>query len=97
MRPFYKRLRNFRENRRLSMRELARLINVPETTYREWEYGRAIRGEPYVKLARALGVSLEDLLGDEIQLPTALESDIDLIVERLLELKNKVSRSSKRS
>ena len=95
MRPFYKRLRDFREGRRLSMRELARLINVPETTYREWEYGRAIRGEPYVKLARALGVSLEDLLGDEIQLPGALESDIDLIIERLMDLKNKVSRSKK--
>jgi len=95
MRPFYKRLREFREDRRLSMRDLARLINVPETTYREWEYGRAIRGEPYVKLARALGVSLEDLLGDDIQLPAVLEHDIDLIVDRLLELKKKVRRSQK--
>jgi transcriptional regulator with XRE-family HTH domain len=95
MRPFYKRLREFREDRRLSMRDLARLINVPETTYREWEYGRAIRGEPYVKLAKALGVSLEDLLGDGVELPAVLEKDIDLIVERLLELKSKVRRSQK--
>ncbi len=77
------------------MRDLARLINVPETTYREWEYGRAIRGEPYVKLAKALGVSLEDLLGDGVELPAVLEKDIDLIVERLLELKSKVRRSQK--
>lgn len=95
MRPFYKRLREFREDRRLSMRDLARLIDVPETTYREWEYGRAIRGEPYVKIARALGVSLEDLLGDEVQLPAVFEKDIDLIIGHLHQLKSKVARSKK--
>jgi transcriptional regulator with XRE-family HTH domain len=95
MRPFYKRLRRLREDRRLSMREVAKLINVPETTYREWEYGRAIRGEPYIKIARALGVSLEELLGDEAHRPEDLERDIDQIIGRLIELKSKLAQFNK--
>ena len=46
------------------MREAARHIGVPESTYREWEYGRKIRGEPYLQIAKAFGVSLDELLGD---------------------------------
>jgi hypothetical protein len=44
------------------MKEVARRIRVPETTYREWEYGRTIRGEPYVRIAETLGVSVHELL-----------------------------------
>jgi transcriptional regulator with XRE-family HTH domain len=41
---------------------MARAIGVPASTYREWEYGRAIRGEPYVKMAEVLKVSLYELI-----------------------------------
>ena len=47
------------------MRKAAQLIGVPETTYREWEYGRQIRGEPYLKIAKAFGISVSELLGAE--------------------------------
>jgi transcriptional regulator with XRE-family HTH domain len=63
--PMHKRLRRLREARGLSVKEVALRLEVPLTTYREWEYGRAIRGEPYVQLARILGVSLCGLLGAE--------------------------------
>lgn len=50
----------------MSMRDAARRIGVPETTYREWEYGRQIRGaESYKRIARAFGVSLAELFGEE--------------------------------
>lgn len=61
--PFNERLRKLRELRGLSVREVARAIGVAESTYREWEYGRSIKGEPYLKLAQALGVSLEEIFG----------------------------------
>lgn len=36
---------------------------VASSTYREWENGRAISGQPYIKLAEVLGVSLYALFG----------------------------------
>ena len=44
------------------MTEVAARTGVPLTTYREWEYGRAIQGEPYGAIAKVLEVSLEELL-----------------------------------
>lgn len=43
----------------------AQLINVAPSTYREWEKGRAITGNPYVELAEVLGVSVYEILGIE--------------------------------
>lgn len=58
-----KRMERLRKAKKLSIKELAEQVNVPATTYRDWEYGREIKGEPYLKLAAALGVSLNELLG----------------------------------
>ncbi len=62
MEQFHNRLKRLREECGLTARELARRIDVPETTYREWEYGRQINGQPYVKIAAALEVSLVELM-----------------------------------
>jgi transcriptional regulator with XRE-family HTH domain len=77
------------------MRETAKLIGVPETTYREWEYGRAIRGEPYLKIARAFGISVEELFVTDEEPEWLLEKDIDRLIFGLLNLKAKVSKSKK--
>src|SRR5689334_8298643 len=57
-----RRLKRLRLKRGLSMKAIAAQIKVPLTTYRNWEYGRAIRGEPYERIAQALGVDLTELL-----------------------------------
>jgi transcriptional regulator with XRE-family HTH domain len=89
-----KRLKKLRETRRLSMRETAKLIGVPETTYREWEYGRAVRGEPYLKIAKAFGVKVEELFVVSAEAAELLlEKDIDRVIFGLLELKAKLSKS----
>lgn len=49
----------------LTLQQVARAIGVPASTYRDWEYGKAIRGEPYEKLAELFGVSLRDLLASK--------------------------------
>lgn len=60
---FHIRLRKLRERAGLSVSEVAKKLDVPISTYREWEYGRKIKGErPYVPLAQLLGVSLAELL-----------------------------------
>lgn len=77
------------------MRETAKLISVPETTYREWEYGRAARGEPYLKIAESFGVSLDDLLDPRNCTPKTLEQDIDRLIYSLSELKGKITKIKK--
>lgn len=56
------RLKRLREIRGLTIAEISSKTGVPVSTYREWEYGRAIKGEPYVQLAEILGVSLHELI-----------------------------------
>jgi transcriptional regulator with XRE-family HTH domain len=62
MEMFASRLRRLREQKQLSIKDIAKAAGVPTSTYREWEYGRLIKGEPYPKLAGVLGVSLHELL-----------------------------------
>jgi len=62
---FGKRLRQFRLDKRLTIEGIAQKINVSPSTYREWESGRAITGNPYAALAQALGVSVHQILGIE--------------------------------
>jgi transcriptional regulator with XRE-family HTH domain len=59
---FHARLRRLRMKKKYTMKSVAQLIGVPETTYREWEYGRMIQGQPYVALANVLEVSIAELL-----------------------------------
>lgn len=89
--PFHERLRSLRKSRGLTMREMARRVGVPETTYREWEVGRAIQGEPYVKMSEALGVSLSELLTGERPDRAKLLAEIELMEEGLKQLKNKLN------
>jgi hypothetical protein len=64
--------------------------------YRDWEYGRAVTGEPYVKIAKAFGVSLNWLLDftDEEQLNP--EEIIDRAVNDLQQLKSEISSLRKK-
>jgi transcriptional regulator with XRE-family HTH domain len=75
-----KKLKKLRMQRGFTMREVADGIAVPLITYREWEYGRAIRGEFLIKLAKFFGISAEDLSG---QAP-ASDATVDLKFNQIL-------------
>jgi transcriptional regulator with XRE-family HTH domain len=83
---FGQRLKRMRMKRGLTVTEVAMAANVSASTYREWEYGRAIRGEPYVRLAEILGVTLRELMVGERHSSKALEI-ADLIEEQVRRLK----------
>ena len=89
--PFHERLRSLRKAKGLTMREMARRVGVPETTYREWEVGRAIQGEPYVRMSEALGVSLSELLTGQRPDQARLLVEIENMEEGLRQLKNKLN------
>lgn len=57
------RLRLFRVNRGLSIESVATKVGVAPSTYREWENGRAVSGNPYAKISDALGVGVYQILG----------------------------------
>lgn len=88
---FHERLRTLRKAKGLTMREMARRVGVPETTYREWEVGRAIQGEPYVRMAQALEVSLTELLTGARPEQAQLLSEIEAMEEGFKQLKNKLN------
>ncbi len=60
-----KRLRELRQKTGKTPRQVATEIGVSESTYREWEIGRKIRGEPYAALARALNSSVSFIITGE--------------------------------
>ena len=59
---FAARLKRLRKRSNLSVAQTARALGVAESTYREWEYGRQIKGEPYHELSKIFNVSLSELL-----------------------------------
>ena len=91
METFGKRLKRLRQKRGLGVRELAEELGIPPTTYREWEYGRRIR-EPgsYVELARALRVSLFELMTGEAPGSASIEKDLAEIQTRVTRIQMKL-------
>lgn len=65
MGQFSERLKNYRKRHDLSIRDVAKKLNISPSTYRSWEQGVSISGEPYMKLAELYQVSLHELLTGE--------------------------------
>ncbi len=60
-----KRMKKLRLQREISIEDMARSVGCAPSTFRDWENGRAIQGEPYLKIATTLEVSLKELLTGE--------------------------------
>ncbi len=81
MEAFHVRLKNLRQVKGLKATEVANQIEVPPSTYREWEAGSKIMGGEivYLKLAKCLEVSVLELLsGEKVNRSTPLE-----LIERI--------------
>lgn len=59
---FSQRLKRLRLEKGLTAAEMARLIGVAPTTYREWEYGRGAKFPPCLKISQVLAVSVTELV-----------------------------------
>ena len=94
MKTIAQRLKSFRLRAGLSQKQVAEKIRVPPSTYRDWEYGTQIKGEPYVKLAEVFNVSLLELLTGEIQLETEFRAELrqlQQVVDNLRRLTTQIS------
>jgi transcriptional regulator with XRE-family HTH domain len=84
------RIKRRRLERGIGLKEMSELLQVPLSTYKEWEYGRSIQGEPYEKLARCLGITLGELLTGN---PPDLR--ISEIVTELVAIKSRIEKLEK--
>ncbi len=83
------RMKKRRVELKLLPKDVALRTGVSVSTYREWENGRKISGEPYVKLASALSMNINDLLGIENTNVQNFAQNLDLLEEQV-----KIIRSS---
>lgn len=60
--PLNKRLERLRRERGLTAKAMAKLIEVPESTYREWEYGRGLKLPPFQLISQVLAISVTELV-----------------------------------
>jgi transcriptional regulator with XRE-family HTH domain len=82
MNHFGERLKQLRTSKHLSVTKVSKELGVSQSTYRDWEYGRSIIGEPYVKLAEIFNVSLSEILKGRQE---SVESEL-LKIEELIKI-----------
>lgn len=64
------RIREFREKSKLTQYELSVELGVERTTVTKWETGRMLpRADKLPSLARLLGCTIDDLYGNETEVP----------------------------
>lgn len=83
-------LRLARNNKRMSVKDIASQLKIAESTYRDWENGRKIQGEPYLEICRVLEVSLADLMGVESNWVKQLILDIETLDNQVKLIKKNV-------
>ncbi len=79
-----------RQSQGLTAKEVAESAGIPLSTYRDWERGVEIKGEPYVKIAQALNVSLYELLTGEKANALKIYAEIEKIENSCQSLKKYV-------
>lgn len=84
------RLKKLRIRKGFSQVYLAKLINVPVTTYRDWEGGKAITGEPYPFLAQHLDVSISYLITGQQTDVNDILNYIDKVIDDVKNLRKSV-------
>jgi transcriptional regulator with XRE-family HTH domain len=72
------------------VKEVASALGVPVTTYREWEYGRKIVGEPYAALAQIFEISVYELITGEKISNEEIAINIKVIETALYKIKQQL-------
>lgn len=88
---FHQRLERIRREKKLTAKAMAELIDVPESTYREWEKGRGMKQPPFKKISQVLAISVTELvIGEKPEWHDVLER-ITAIERTVAELRSDLS------
>lgn len=77
------RIRKLRQERKMTIKEMAQHLGVPTSTYRDWEYGSKIPADALVQIGQLFNSSPNELLGLEKLQHKNLREAIYLIEEGL--------------
>ncbi len=76
---FSKRLKHFRNQRKMSVADISMKAGVAQSSYQEWEQGRRILDvEVYFKLAKALDVTPGELIRGSNQ-----RKELQMLIDRI--------------
>jgi len=84
------RLKKYRQRLCLTLQDVATQTGIPASTYKEWENGRQIRGEPYLLLAETFQIPLQELLTGEQSKAQQTLACIERIEKELQTLKKEL-------
>jgi len=76
----------------MTAKEVACGVGIAERTYRAWEAGRAIQGEPYLALSDLFDLSVHELLSGEKPVTADARVAVDQIEKELGKLKSALHR-----
>lgn len=80
---FYTRLRALRVRQNLTSTEMARLLQVPKSTYSDWENGKRLNMPPLLKISQILSISVTELItGEQPNHQTTLNKIVE--IEKIL-------------
>ena len=85
-----KKIRQLRLDRKMTLKETAKQLQVPESTYRDWEYGRKIPADVALKLTEIFDVPITAFLGRKTSREADLERVISLMEEALKIVRNAI-------
>ena len=81
------RLERIRKEKKMTAKQVARAIEVPESTYREWEYGRGLKLPPLQKLSQVFAISVTELVtGDKPNLQNYI-NELEDVERRLMSIR----------
>jgi transcriptional regulator with XRE-family HTH domain len=86
--PLHKRLQRLRRAKGLTATHVGHALGVAPSTYRDWENGRQIRGEPYAKLSEVLGCSLVELMTGRVPIKSNIFNKLEQIRTLLKEIES---------
>ena len=89
--PIHERLTRLRREKNLTAKAMARLIGVPESTYREWEYGRGMRLPPFQKISQVLAISVTELITGQRPMLASVTEALDAVEQKLREIRSNLS------
>lgn len=90
MDTIHARLKRYRQQRGLTIQEVSSRTGIPASTYKEWENGRQIRGEPYLLLAEVYQVSIQELITGQKNKSTSLLARFDALEAELQNIKTEL-------
>ncbi len=86
-----KRLERLRKLKGITAKCMALSIGVPQSTYREWEYGRGLKIPPLKKISQVLAITVTELLTGEVPEVGTILTDLEKIEVELRQVRLKLS------